>query len=222
MLTGVLELDDVAMADCRVLLISSDMTRLLGSTTTDDNGVFSFVLPEPAQSRVIVLAKIQTPVLSVSYRIIELAIHGSGPHRISIESTTELFHLVKAHIISYEGRPPFLLAHLDPLHLVGIPEPLEKFFRTVDENVVDSWFSQLRVEGDSLEIRVQNGTYRIEAHYFNKRESQVENITNYGLKEVTSDGEETIHFTTPFESFTLNIDRDREIEMTIGAIEVDN
>jgi hypothetical protein len=221
MLTGLLELDGVAMTDRRVLLISGDTTRLLASTTTNDQGRFSFPLPEPAETRVVVLTKIQGPVLSIAYRAIDLAMHGSGPHRISIDSTTDLFHSINTHIALDEGRPPYLLVHLDPVHLTGIPEPLEKFFRTVDEDVIDSWFSQFLVEGDSLDIRVQNGTYRIDAQYFNKSGARQEEIANYCVKEVTSDGEETIHFTAPFESFTLNVDRDREVEMTVGPIETE-
>ena len=150
MLTGLLELEGIAMASCRVLLISGDMTRLLESTTTDDSGVFRFAVTDATQSRVVVLAKIAHPVLSISYRTIDLAIHGLGPHRISIDSTTELFHSLRGHVVSDEPRPPYVLVHIDPVRLTGIPEPLEKFFRTVDENVIDSWFSQVRVEGESF------------------------------------------------------------------------
>jgi len=217
MLTGFLELDGVAAAGRRVLLISGDMTRLLASTTTNDRGRFAFQLPPSAETRVVILTKAQEPVLSIAYRIVELAIHGSGPHTISINSKTELFHSIKAHIVFGERRPPYLSVHVDPVRLISIPEPLEKFFRTVDEHVIDSWFSQIHVEGDSFEIRVQNGVYRIDAYYFNKADS-LDEITNYSLKDVTPDAEQTIHFNAPFESFTLNVDRDRTVEMTIGPI----
>ena len=218
MLTGLLELDGVVMPGCRVLLISGDMTRLLESTTTDDHGVFRFALTDATQSRVVVLAKISQPVLSISYRTIDLAIHGLGPHRISLDSTTELFHSVRGHVVSGDPRPPFVVVHLDPVRLIGIPEPLEKFFRTVDENVIDSWFSQVRVDGEGFEIRVQNGTYRIDAQYFTKRDDG----PNYSLEQATPDGEQTIHFQAPFESFTLNVERDREVELKIGVIDPDN
>jgi len=216
MLTGILELDGVAVAAGRVLLISGDMTRLLESTTTDDSGVFRFAVTDVAQSTVVVLAKIQEQVLSIAYRIIDLAIHGPGPHRIGIDSSTELFHAVKARIVADEGRPPYLLAHLDPVRLIGIPEPLEKFFRTVDENVDDASFSQVRVEGDGFVIRVQNGSYRVDAGYFDK--SQLPGITNYTLTEVTTDGEETTVFEDPFASFMLDVERDRDVELTIRPL----
>ncbi|MCA1577387.1 MAG: hypothetical protein LC794_08495 [Acidobacteria bacterium] len=223
MLTGLLELDGVVMAGCRVLLLSGDMTRLLESTTTDAHGVFRFAVSETGQSRVVVLAKISHPVLSISYRTIEPAIHGFGPHRISLDSTTELFGSIRGHVVSDEPGPPYVLVHIDPVRLIGIPEPLEKFFRTVDANVVESWFSQVRLDGDRFAIRVQNGTYRIDAQYFSKRESQLdEHARNYSLRQATADGEETIHFEAPFASFTLNVERDREVEMKIGAIHTDN
>ena len=216
MLTGLLELDGVAMTGRRVLLISEDMTLLLESATTDDNGVFRFGLNDPSQLRVIVVAKIQEPVLSISYRIIDLAIHGLGPHRISIDSTTDLFHTLRAQIATDETKPPYVLVHIDPVRLIGIPDPLEKFFRTVDEKVDESWFSQFRVESESFAIRVQNGTYRLDAQYFNKRE---DSLGNYSLRQVVADNEEPILFTTPFESVTLNVDRDREVALTVGPID---
>ena len=214
MLTGILELDGVAVAGGRVLLISGDMTRLLESTTTDDSGVFRFALTDVTS--VVVLAKIQGQVLSIAYRIIDLAIHGPGPYRIGIDSSTELFHSVKARIVADEGRPPYLLVHLDPVRLIGIPEPLEKFFRTIDENVVAASFSQVRVEGDGFEIRVQNGSYRVDAGYFDK--SHLADIANYALAEVTPDGEETTVFEDPFASFMLDVERDRDVELTIRPL----
>jgi hypothetical protein len=198
MLTGLLELDGNAMAGCRVLLISGDMTRLLESTTTDDDGSFRFAMSDTAESRVVVLAKIAQPVLSISYRTIDVATHGLGPHRISLDSTTDLFHSIRGHVVSDESQPPFVLVHIDPVRLI-------------------------RLDSDSFEIRVQNGTYRIDAQYFSKRESQLdEGSHNYSLRQATADGEETIHFQAPFESFTLDIQRDREVEMKLGVIDPDN
>jgi len=216
MLTGLLELDGVVMKGRRVLLVSGDMTRLLENATTDDNGVFRFVLNEPSQSPVVVVAKIQEPVLSISYRIIDLAIHGPGPHRISIDSTTDLFHTLRAQITADEAKPPYLMVHVDPVRLIGIPDSLERFFRTVDEKVEESSFSQFRVEGDSFAIRVQNGIYRLDAQYFNK---QAQSPGNYSLRQVVADNEEPVFFTAPFESITLNVDRDREVELTVGPID---
>ena len=216
MLSGILELDGMAMAGCRVLLISADMTRLLASTTTDSNGLFVFTsLPE---STVIVLAKIQGPALSISYRIIDLARHGPGPHRISIDSSGNLFHSIQGRIESTEGWPPYLLLHVDPVRLIGIPAALEKFFRTVDEHVIESSFFQQRVEGDSFHVRVQNGTYRIDTHYFNKWD---EETPTYCLQQVKPDGEGTMRFEAPFESFPLNVDRDRQVHITIGPVKSD-
>ena len=218
MLTGLLELDGVAMAGRRVLLISGDMTRLIASTTTDDGGVFSFALPDLSGSTVVVLAKIQGPVLSIAYRIIELPKHGLGPHRISIDSTSEAFHSIRGQMHFVEGRPPYLLLHVDPLHLTGIPAPLERFFRTVDEHVIDSWFYQARLDDDSFELRVQNGIYRVDGQYFNKWDAQPGASQSHSLRQAMRDGEETLNFESPFESFTLNVDRDRHVEMTIGPI----
>src|SRR4030095_12628918 len=159
MLTGLLELDGVPMPGRRVLLISGDMTRLLASTTTDDGGGVSFSFCHPAESTVLILTKIQGPVLSIAYRIIDLTIHGLGPHRISIDSSTELFHSIRGRIVSVVGRPPYVLVHVDPVDLTGIPEPLESFFRTVDEHVIESSFYQQRVDGDRFQLRVQAGLY---------------------------------------------------------------
>ncbi len=221
MLTGLLELNGVAMAGSRVLLISGDMTRLLESTTTDDSGAFRFALTEPAQSTMIVMAKIQGPVLSISYRIIDVALHGLGPHRISIDSSSELFHSVRGHIDSAEGWPPYLLLHVDPVHLPGIPAQLEKFFRTVDEHVIESWLYQQRIDADSFILRVQKGVYRLDAGYFVKSAPQT-NIEQYAMTQVTDDGNPVQLTSPPYSSFLLDVNRDRNVRIIIAPVNTEN
>lgn len=221
MLTGLLELDGVPMAGCRVLLISGDMSRLLESTTTDDSGAFRFALTEPAQSTVIIMAKIQRPALSISYRIIDVAHHGLGPHRISIDSSSELFHLVRGYIDSADEWPPYLLLHVDPVHLQGIPVPLEKYFRTVDEHVIESWFSQQRLDGDSFMLRVQTGVYRFDVGYFVKSTPQAD-IVQYGMTHVTDDDGNPVQLTSPpYSSFLLDVNRDRSVRITISPVKTE-
>ncbi len=224
MLTGLLDLDSVAMAGCRVLLISGDMTRLLESTTTDDSGVFRFVsLPEPPESRVIVMAKIQGPVLSISYRIIDLPRHGLGPHRISIDSSGELFHFVQGRIDSNDGRPPYLLLHVDPVHLTGIPALLDKFFMTVDDQVIESSFYQQRIEGNSFRVRVQKGVYRMDVGYFIKSSPQLEEEQQYAMTQVTEEEGNPIQLTSPpYSSFVLDVHSDRSVRITIAPVKPEN
>ena len=222
MLTGILKLDGVVMSGCRVLLISGDMTRLLASTTTDDGGVFRFASSELTESTVVVLAKIQKPVVSISYRAIELARHGYGPHTISIDSSSDLFHSGRGHIDSTGGRPPYLILHVDPVHLIGIPAPLEKFFRTIDEHVIESSFYKQRLDGNSFEVRVQGGVYRLDVGYFVKSGPGLDAEEQYGMTRVTDEQGNPIELASPpYSSFVLNIDRDRRVEITIAPIDDD-
>ena len=221
MLKGVLELDGMRLPGRRVLLISGDTTRLLSSAVTAHDGSFEFQQPvDQSQTKVILLAKIQGPVIGVYARLIDVAQEGTGPHKVAVDSSSNEFHTVGAQITSGEGWPPYLLLHIDPVHLEGVPEPLEKFFNAVDEQVIESWFYQQRIDGDHFEIRVQEGSYRIEVHYFNKSRAELitPGIQNYGMVQVTADGESSIDLDDPFSSFMLKVDRDRSLNVVVGPI----
>jgi len=225
MLNGILELDGAALPDRRVLLISEDMTRLLASTMTNETGGFEFPLRDSeSQSRVTVVAKIQGPVLAISHRVIDLAREGPGPHTIRIDSSSDRFHTLRGHVNSNQGWPPYLFFYADPVHLPAVPAPLENFFNTIDEQVVESWFFQQRIEGANFDIRVQQGAYRIDVHYSSKSRPQpeIQEVENYWMSHVKDDGGETAQFEAPFSSYLLQVDRDRSLDITVAPVRTED
>jgi hypothetical protein len=195
------------------------MNHLLASAATDERGAFSFTLPDD-YSELVVVAKLQGPVLAVIARTFDLKAEGPGPHTIRVDSTSNQFHTVRGQIFSTEGGPPYLLLHFDPVHLAGVPAPLEKFFNEIDEQITEAWFYQERLVGANFEIRVQDGSYRIETHYFNKSRAELPGRPghNYAMAWFAADGGQAAQFESEFSSFVLQADRDRNVHITISPV----
>ena len=87
MLTGLVQLDGQALPDSRVLLISGDMTSFLGSTTTSEDGAFEIAVPaEHQRSQVVVLVKIQGPVVGLLHHVVDLQNNGGEPLAFRIDT----------------------------------------------------------------------------------------------------------------------------------------
>lgn len=221
MVTGTLELGGRPLADKRVLLISADMSRLLASATTDETGVFQFDLPynQPHNSAII-MAKIQGPVLAVLQRTIIATDEQVGPD-LHFDVSNEQFYTVRGRINSSQGWPPYLLLRVDPVHVAGIPEELEQFFNALDEHVIESWFYQLPLDGDSFELSVQKGSYCFAIGYYTKS-SPHETTEDYSMTLISPDGENPTRLTTPYPGFVLNVEQDRTVSVTIAPVTTEN
>ncbi len=221
MVTGALELGGRPLADRRVLLISADMSRLLASATTDETGVFQFDLSDKQRhSGAIIIAKIQGPVLAILQRTIAVA-GNEVAAALRLDIGNEQFYRIRGRINSRQGWPPYLLLRVDPVHVAGIPKALEKFFSTVDEHVIESWFYQLPLNGESFELSVQEGSYRLSIGYYTKS-SPHEAAENYSMTLISPDGETPTQLTTPYPSFVLNVERDRTVSVTIEQVTAEN
>ena len=221
MIIGAVELGGKPLAGKRVLLISADMSRLLASVTTDENGLFRFDLSgEQLPTSAIIMAKIQGPELAILHQAID-ATDNELETFTRLQISNDQFHTIRGRISSNHGWPPYLLLRVDPVHVAGVPEALEKFFNTVDENVIESWFYQLRLDGDSFELRVQSGAYRLSAGYYCKS-SPLETTENYSMSLVSPDGENPTQLTTPYAGFVLNVERDRTVNITITTVMTEN
>jgi hypothetical protein len=221
MVTGTLELGGRPLADKRVLLISADMSRLLASATTDETGVFQFDLPDnELHSSAIIMAKIQGPVLAILQRAITVTDDEVSPD-LHFEVSNEQFHTVRGRINSSQGWPPYLLLRVDPVRVAGIPEALGKFFNAIDEHVIESWFCQLPLDGDSFELSVQKGSYCLAIGYYTKS-SPHETTENYSMTLISPDGENPTRLTTPYPGFVLNVERDRTVSVTIAPVTTEN
>jgi hypothetical protein len=221
MLRGLLQLDGQALAQQRVLLISGDMTNFLGSTTTDDAGEFEINVPsDHRHGEVVLLVKIQGPVVALVHRAIDLEHDGSGPHEFSLETARDDFHSIEGKIVTTSGWPPYLTVFVDPVHVEGIPAPLEKFFRWKDERVIESTFFKMRLDGQVFDLKLLSGIYRIGANYLNYFLPSTENpdIENYVTRKLEADGESQTLPGEYYSGYMLDVKRDRQITLTIGVI----
>jgi hypothetical protein len=104
--------------------------------------------------------------------------------------------------------------------LAETPTALEKFFNVVDEQAIESWFFQQRINEKTFEVRVQEGSYRIDTQYFSKGGSEIggPEIENYSMSWITADGEAPVQMQTPFGSYPLTVDRDRSVTIAIDPV----
>jgi hypothetical protein len=225
MLTGILELDRMPLSNSRVLLISGDMDHLIDSAISDANGLFQFPLSDrKSPSRVVIMAKVKAPVVAISHRVVEVDEGDPGPQRLSIDTSGDQFHTLAGRIASNDLWPPYLLLHLDPVHLAGVPEPLEKFFDKVEPQVIESWFLRQRIDGDNFSIRVQSGSYRFDVHYFSKSQPPLASTQsqNFFMSKVSVEREADAQvFEIPFTSYLLNVERDLNLNVTIDRMKAD-
>lgn len=221
MLTGLVQLDGQALSDSRVLLISGDMTSFLGSTTTSEDGTFEIAVPaEHQRSQVVVLVKIQGPVVGLLHRVVDLQNNSGDPLAFRIDTNSASFHKIEGRAISTSGWPPYLNVFIDPVHVEDIPAPLEKFFRWQDERVVESTFFKLRIDGETFSLRVMPGTYRIGANYLNYFRPEIVNpdFENYRASKAEADGESQPLPGEPNSGYLLEVKRDRQVVFTIDVV----
>ena len=220
MITGLVQLDGQALTGSRVLLISGDMTTFLSSTTTSEDGAFEIAVPDEHQgSQVVLLLKIQGPVVGLLHRVVDLQNDGSN-QEFQLNTSSQPFYNLNGKVVSTSGWPPYLNVSIDPVHVEGVPEPLEKFFRWQDERVVESTFFKQRVDGDTFNLRVMAGTYKIAASYLNYFRPQLTNpdFDNYIASKAEADGESQSLPGERYSGYELEVKRDRQIVFTIEVV----
>jgi hypothetical protein len=219
--TGDVKLDGRALANQRVLLISGDMTRLLGSTTTGEDGRFAVDVPNGSgQNRIVLLVKLQGPVVALAHRVVDPAQDGEGPHEFLIETDRGDLHSVSGQVVTTSGWPPYLTIFVNPVHVEGIPAELEAFFDRREAGVVESTFFKRRVDGQEFELKLQAGTYLIGGSHLNYQRPNLASpdFENYVVSRVEADGESEPLPGNPSSGYRLEVTRDRRITMTIEVV----
>ena len=219
MLTGLVQLDGQALTGSRVLLISGDMTTFLSSTTTSEDGAFEIAVPDEHElTQVVLLLKIQGPVVGLLSRVVDLQNDASAQQEFQLRS--QFFYNVNGKVVSTSGWPPYLNVSIDPVHVEGVPEPLEKFFRWQNERVVESTFFKQRVDGETFNLRVMPGTYKIAASHLNYFRPQLTNpdFENYIASKAEADGENQSLPGDRHSGYVLEVKRDRQVVFTIEVV----
>jgi hypothetical protein len=219
MVTGFVQIDGQPSADQRVLLISREMSRLLGSTTTGKDGRFEMTTPT-GQKRVMLLVKLQGPVIGVVHRVVECDDVRPASIEVKVDTGGGDFHRVRSTVVTTLGWPPFLVITVDPVHVASIPEPLEQFFNQRDDRVVEAHFFAMQLQGREFELILQSGTYRIGGNYINHRRSMLvkPDLQDYAIGRVEGDNENQPLAGNRYSGYLLEVKRDRELTMTVEII----
>jgi hypothetical protein len=220
MLTGRVFVDGRPFRGARVLLLSGDASKVLGGTVTDDAGRFEFPLEHADdQDRRHLLVKLQGPILAVSHRVVDLDSANPEPVEVRIESDGPEFHRLHAQVdATVEAVPPIRL-FITPLNMTGIPPEIERFFLRQSERVVEDAFYTQRLEAPSLELTVQDGTYRIGGESLSKAGPLAGGMpANYAIVGMTINGESEPAPGDRISGFLVQVDRDREITLTVEEV----
>jgi hypothetical protein len=219
-LTGRVRIDDRPAAEQRVLLISGDMTTLLGSAVTGESGDFSFAAA-PAAATVVLLVKIRGPLLALAHRVVDLRQDGARPQEFRFDTNGADIHELRATIATTADWPPYLRIVVDPVHLAGVPAALERFFLVQDERVVEESFFHLQVENRAFSLKAQTGQYRIDGGYRikNRLMAITPSVPDYVIRDVAVSGADRNAAGGPDGRFLVDLDRDREVTLTIAPVQ---
>jgi hypothetical protein len=219
---GSLLLDGRPLPAQRVLLISGEMTALLASATTNEDGDFELDVPKDArQGSVHLLVKIQGPVVGLVHRTVDLADDGDDLE-IRIDTNRGAFHTVSGTVATTKGWPPSLDIFVNPVQVEGVPAELARFFFRRDERVVESTFFKTRLAGQTREfaLTLAAGTYRIGGGHLNYNRPNLADpdFENYTVARVEADGDPDPLPGNPSSGYELDVGRDRRITMTIEVV----
>ena len=218
MINGMVQLDGKGIANQLVLLLSSNMDQFIGSTATDDEGRYSIALPSvKSTSSVVLVAKIQGPVLALDYRVIQPGLF-VNQQDFNIHTSSEAFCMLRAGIVAdHIELPPFLEIAITPVHLDGIPSVLEQFFLRRSNNVVDASYYQKNLQGTHFELKMQRGSYRISGGHINYKgpDSVLPAPDNFIVGSILADGENNPLPGERLGGYLLEIKHDRKIDLKV-------
>jgi len=160
-ITGSVRIDGAAADATRVLVVSGDAQRLLGSALTEPDGSFAVAVDERPVHLVV---KLQGPLIGIVTTRLDPDHDEATPIDVAIDTTSGRFHPVTGHFTG-QPRPPFVLLSIDPVRLDGVNPELGRFFNRRDQRVVEASFFSAQVTGSQFELVAQAGQYRIRAGY---------------------------------------------------------
>jgi hypothetical protein len=188
---GTVEVDGRPAGVSRAIAVSGDLTAMVGSGVIGDGGGFEIEVPDAAE-RVVVMAGVTDPVVAVAHQAVDL---GGSPASVAlvVDTRRQPFHALSGEIEVPGLGPPFISLTVDPVHLEGVPAPLEPLFRRRDDRVVDASFMRLRLDEPRFELTLQQGTYRLDAGYVDRSRPNIvhPDFDNYVTRLTRIDGVET-------------------------------
>jgi len=215
-LTGAVLLNGEAASDQCVMVLSADMDKFVTGAITDEDGNYKIELPYAERGKSVVLVvKIQGPVLALEHRVILPGTSGSRQD-FAFNTAGKGFSTLQGTIVSDDGYvPPTLEIAITPIHLNDVPQPVENFFLRRDAGVVDASFYEKKITPDHFELRVQNGSYRISGVniIYQRPVSTLQAPNSFIVDSVYADSETVSLPGEPMGGFILDIRSDRKISM---------
>jgi hypothetical protein len=217
-INGIVFLDGQCASNVRILLLSSDMNQLLASTSTSNDGKYEIKF-SPADS-VVLLVKIQGPVLALDYRLIKPG-EFLNQQDFNINTTSDAFSILEGEIITDEHEAPsYVEVDITPAHLNAVPSAIEKFFLRFDKGVVDASYYEERVSSNHFKIKVQKGSYRISGQniIYKGPDSTLPAPPNFIVGNIFADEEKDPLPGEQFGGFILDVRRDRKIRINLKIL----
>lgn len=220
-INGIVLLNGHGVPNVRVLLLSSDMNHLLASTSTSIDGKYGieFLPAEPADSMVIVV-KIQGPVLALDHRLIKPG-EFLNQQDFNINTSSDAFCTLAGQIIADEhDAPSYVEVDITPAHLNEVPSAIEKFFLRFDRGIVNASYYEERISSNHFKIKVQKGSYRISGQYiiYKGPNSTLPAPPNFIVDSIFADDEKEPLPGEQFGGFILDVKHDRKILMHLKTL----
>jgi hypothetical protein len=197
------------------------MNQLLASTSTSIDGKYGieFLPAEPADSMVIVV-KIQGPVLALDHRLIKPG-EFLNQQNFNINTSSDAFCTLEGEIIA-DGHdaPSYVEIAITPAHLNEVPSAIEKFFLRFDKGVTDASYYEEHVSSNHFKIKVQKGSYRISGQniIYKGLDSTLPAPPNFIVGSIFADDEKEPLPGEQFGGFILDVSRNREILMHLKIL----
>lgn len=217
-LSGAVHVNDEAASNQCVMVLSAGMDNFVTSTSTDQDGNYTIGIPYSRHGMPVVLVvKIQGPVLAVEHRAITLVTASLSQNFIFNTAGAGFSTLQGSIIADGQSIAPSLEIAITPVHLDGVPQPVENFFLRRSRDVVDASFYERKVAGSRFELRVQNGSYRISGAdiIYKGPTSPMQAPDNFIVDGVYAAGQKVSFPGEPMGGFSLEIKRDCKINMQL-------
>ena len=209
---GTLQVDGYTVRPSRVIAVSGDLASIFGADVVGDDGRFEIHVPDSVE-RVVVIAGVTDPVVAVAHQAVDL---GGSPASVAlvVDTARQPFHPLSGAIEFPGQRPPFISLTVDPVHLDGVPAPLEPLLRRRDDRVVDASFLRVRLDEPRFDLTLQQGTYRVDAGYVDRSRPNIvrPDFDNYITRLARIDG---VDMPVPERFGGIELDVTRPVQLTL-------
>ncbi len=226
-LVGALLMDNQLVPNQEMLLIDEKMGELIGVCANESNtgcytgadGQFRFnISDENRPAKAIVLVKLKDEIVTIVEKLIDIP--PENPVEISIDKPQDLL-TVEVTIESSEGFPDTLNVFIDPIKIKDVPDHLERFFKQVKDGVFNAHFVEKPIQSKTFSFQVRPGVYKIGGEYIVYERPMIvkPNFKNYSVDKVTLLPENANLTGNSYSGFTLNVDRDCHIVLSLRVVE---